>query len=72
MKPFSSSQIRFDHFQRGRNLVITFYGKLCDYTVCSVKASSISLQNRYYSKEAISLLRNYLIYILALYPRNLL
>ena len=44
IKPVSSSQIRFDHFQKGRNVVITFYGKLCDYTVCSVKASSTNLQ----------------------------
>ncbi|KAI6652751.1 Cysteine and histidine-rich domain-containing protein 1-like [Oopsacas minuta] len=43
-KPVSSSQIRFDHFQRGRNLVITFYGKLCDYVVCTVNANSTNLQ----------------------------
>ena len=40
----SSSQIKFDHFQRGNNIVITFYGKLCDYHKCTVKASSTNLQ----------------------------
>ena len=40
----SASQIKFDHFQRGTNLVITFYGKLCDYCKCTVKASSTNLQ----------------------------
>ena len=40
----SSSLIKFDHFQRGNNIVITFYGKLCDYYQCAVKASSTNLQ----------------------------
>ena len=50
-KPISASQIRFDYFQRGKLVVITFFGKLCEYQDCTVKASPTNLQVCLYFEE---------------------